>query len=197
MLAAAKHYQVKSFLFVGFFADQENNPFTMSGFYAYVPRRLAASGLHYSVVKNALYADPLVPYLPELIHRHNVIYPVADQSLSFISRHDSATAIASLATKPAMRDHGQVYYLTMQHNYNMVELSTIMTKVTGKAIGYQPVSLQQFAQIYAAEGDGSELGSMYAGGAKGLLATSTYDFHRLTGQMPTMMTDFLKTHYQA
>lgn len=195
ILAAAQKYQVQSFIFVGFFADQEDNPFTMSGFYGYVPRRLAGSGLHYSVVKNALYADPLVPYLPELIQRHNVIYPVGNQPLSFISREDSAKAIASLATQPAMRDHGQVYYLTMEQNYNMVELSSIMTQVSGHHIGYSPVSLKQFASIYAAEGDGSELASMYAGGAKGLLSTVSHDFHRLTGQRPMTMTQFLTANY--
>lgn len=41
----------------------------MSPFYAYVPRRLASSGIEYSIVKNSLYADPLVPYLEELIKR--------------------------------------------------------------------------------------------------------------------------------
>lgn len=196
VLAGAQRNHVSSFIFVSFFADQKNNPFQMSPFYAYVPRRLAGSGLAYAYVRNSLYADPLVPYLPELIERGNVIYPVGDQPMSFISRDDSAKAIASLAVQPVLRDHGQSYLLSMPHNYNMVELSTIMSQVTGKHIGYQPVSLQEFADIYAAEGDGSELSSMYAGGAKGLLAETAHDFHRLTGEDPVEMAAFLKKHYQ-
>lgn len=39
----------------------------------------------------------------------------------------------------------------------MVELSRIMTEVTGEKIGYQPVSLEEFANIYRSEGDGDEL----------------------------------------
>ena len=74
-------------IFVSFFADQENNPFVMSPFYAYVPRRLASSGIEYSIVKNSLYADPLVPYLEELIKRKNIIYPVGAEPLSFITRN--------------------------------------------------------------------------------------------------------------
>ncbi|WP_241201831.1 hypothetical protein ACQZOR_08770 [Lactobacillus delbrueckii subsp. bulgaricus] len=54
-------------------ADQANNPFQMAGYYAYLPARLASSKLSYAVVKNSLYADPLVSYLPELIARGNVI----------------------------------------------------------------------------------------------------------------------------
>lgn len=197
VLAGAQRNQVKSFIFVSFFADQVNNPFQMSPFYAYVPRRLAGSGLAYAYVRNSLYADPLVPYLPELIQRGNVIYPVGDQAMSFISRDDSAKAIASLAVQPVLRDHGQSYLLSMTSNYNMVELSHIMSHVTGKHIGYQPVSIQQFGEIYAAEGDGSELASMYAGGALGLLSETSNDFHRLTGEDPTDMETFLTKNYHA
>ena len=115
---------------VSFIADQYNNPFQMAGYYAYLPARLASSGLKYAVVKNSLYADPLVPYLPELIERHNIIYPVGDQAMSFISRQDSAEAIANVAVKPYLRDKGQNYLLTMSKNYTMPELSYIMPEMS-------------------------------------------------------------------
>lgn len=37
VLAGAKRNKIESFIFVSFFADQINNPFQMSPFYAYVP----------------------------------------------------------------------------------------------------------------------------------------------------------------
>lgn len=76
-IKALKQAHVASVVFVSFYADQENNPFTMSPYYAYAPRRLATTGLHYAVAKNSLYADPLVPYLPELIARKALIYLLA------------------------------------------------------------------------------------------------------------------------
>ncbi len=183
-------------IFVSFFADQENNPFVMSPFYAYVPRRLASSGIEYSIVKNSLYADPLVPDLDELIQRKNIIYPVGAKPLSFITRNDSAHAIACLAMQPVMRDQGQTYLLSMDKNYNMVELSYIMSRITDNQIGYAPVTTDEFAKIYADEGDGVELASMYAGGAKGLLSATSDDFHRLTGREPEEMEHFLRNGYQ-
>lgn len=102
-----KEAGVKHLVDVSFMADQANNPFQMAGYYAYLPARLAFSKLSYAVVKNSLYADPLVPYLPELIARGNVIYPVGDQAMSFISRKDSAEAIANVAVRPYLRDKGQ------------------------------------------------------------------------------------------
>lgn len=195
VLQAVKKAKAK-LIFVSFFADQENNPFVMSPFYAYVPRRLASSKVEYSIVKNSLYADPLVPYLEELIKRKNIIYPVGAQPLSFITRNDSAHAIACLAMQSIMRDQGQSYLLSMDKNYNMVELSYIMSRITDHKIGYASVTITEFAKIYAQEGDGKELASMYAGGAKGLLSETSDDFHRLTGREPEEMEHFLRNGYQ-
>lgn len=196
-IKAMKRAHVPSVIFVSFYADQENNPFTMSPYYAYTPRKLATSGLNYAVVKNSLYADPLVPYLPELIERQALIYPVGKHAMNFITLADSAKAIANLAVKPALRDQGQVYTLTQTHSLTMTELVQIMTGVTGHHIGYAPVSNQEFAQIYAEEGDGAELASMYAAGALGLFNQTTTDFETITGTQPESMADFLKRSYHA
>ncbi|WP_262315016.1 NAD(P)H-binding protein [Lacticaseibacillus parakribbianus] len=192
-LTAAK---VAGVVFVSFFADQERNPFVMSPYYAYAPRRLATSGLTYAVVKNALYADPLVPYLPELIQRQALIYPVGSQKLSFITLADSATAIAALATQPALRDRGQSYLLSQSTALSMPALGRIMSDVTGRPIGYHPVSNREFGRIYAAEGDGAELASMYAAGALGLLGGVSADYRRLTGYEPEGMAAFLTREYR-
>ncbi|MBU5362586.1 SDR family oxidoreductase [Enterococcus raffinosus] len=195
-LEAMKKAQVKKIIFVSFFADQEKNPFVMSPYYGYAPRRLAGSGLEYTIVKNSLYADPLVPYLPELIERKNIIYPIGQEKLSFISLDDSAEALVQVAIKPDLRDKGQTYLLSQEKNYSMSELGQIMSEVTGKTIGYQPVSLQEFADIYKGDGDGQELASMYQGGALGMLSKSTTDFETITGHQPTAMMDFLRTNWK-
>lgn len=195
-LAAIRQTGVRNVVDVSFIADQANNPFQMAGYYAYLPARLASSGLNYAVVKNSLYADPLVPYLPELIERHNVIYPIGGQAMSFISRHDSAEAIANVAVRPYLRNHGQNYLLTMKQNYNMVELSRIMSQVTGQKIGYAPETVAGFAKIYAAEGDGEELASMYQAAAMGLMDAVSDEFRHITGHWPQDMTSFLQENYQ-
>ncbi len=194
-LSAMTSAGVKNIVDVSFIADQYNNPFQMASYYAYLPVRLASSPFSYAVVKNSLYADPLVPYLPELIQRQNIIYPVGDQAMSFISRQDSAEAIANVAVKRYLRDRGQNYLLTMKQNYNMVELSTIMTKITGQQIGYAPTTLKEFADIYRSEGDGDELASMYHAAALGLMDATTADFQHITGHTPQTMTEFLASNY--
>lgn len=193
-LVAMRNAKVTKIIFVSFFADQEKNPFTMSPYYGYAARRLAGSGLAYTIVKNALYADPLIPYLPELIERGKIIYPIGKEKLSFISLDNSAEALAKLAVTPSLRDSGQSYLLSQLENYSMVELSEIMSEVTGEKIGYQPVALTKFAEIYPDDGD--ELASMYHGGALGMLRATTDDFERITGHTPMDMRTFLSKHYK-
>lgn len=197
VLAAMAKNNVKNLVAMSFMADQEDNPFVMSPFYGYLPRRLAGTNLNYAIAKNVLYADPLVPYLPELIERHALIYPVGKQKMSFIAIEDSAEAMAVMALTPEILRSRKSYLLTQSRSYTMPELGAVMTKVTGHQIGYKPVSVEKFGKIYAAEGDGSELASMYAGGAMGMLTGLSDDFAHLTGHEPESMEHFLKRKYQA
>lgn len=191
-----KEKKIQNLVAMSFIADQENNPFVMSPFYAYLPRRLAGTDLNYAIAKNALYADPLVPYLPELIQRQAIIYPVGKARLSFITIHDSAEAMAQMALRPEILQSRKTYLLTQTRAFSMTELGALMTRITGHQIGYQPVSVKKFAQIYAKEGDGEELASMYAGGAMGLLTGLSDDFAHLTGHDPESMSSFLSRTYQ-
>ena len=162
----------------------------MSAFYGYVPRRLAQTDLSYTILRNALYADPLVPYLPELIERHNVIYPMGDASLSFISLEESAAAFAKVAVTPALWRQ-TTYTLTQERSYTMPALARVLSAVSGQAIGYAPVTLSQFATLYNQGNEGHMLASMYAGGARGLLATVTDDYRKIMGRPAQSLPDFL------
>ncbi|WP_367295489.1 SDR family oxidoreductase [Levilactobacillus yonginensis] len=190
VIAAAKQAQVGHLIVMGFIADQATNPFDLSAFYGYVPRRLAASGLSYTILRNALYADPLVPYLPELIERKNVIYPMGDASLSFISLMESAAAFAEVAVRPELWTQ-PMYTLTQERSYTMPALAQVLQEVSGQPIGYAPVTLSEFEKMYNQGNEGHMLASMYAGGAQGLLATVTDDFKTIMGRPAQTLPDFL------
>jgi NAD(P)H dehydrogenase (quinone) len=190
VIAAAETAQVKHLLVMGFIADQADNPFDLSAFYGYVPRRLASSSLSYTILRNALYADPLVPYLPELIERHNVIYPMGDASLSFISLAESAAAFAEVAVTPSLWTQ-PMYTLTQERSYTMPALAQVLSQVSNETIGYAPVTLKQFEEMYNEGNEGHMLASMYAGGAKGLLATVTDDYRKIMGRPAQSLPDFL------
>lgn len=191
VIQAAKG-RVGHILAMGFIADQVNNPFDLSAFYGYLPRRLAESEIPYTIVRNALYADPLKPYLPELIERKNVIYPVGDKKLTFIGLDDSAKAFAKVATDDDLRIDGKIYTLTQTRNYTMPQLAAVLSEVSGQKIGYQPVTLQEFSDLYNQGGEGHMLSSMYHGGALGLLDVVTDDYQTIMGHPATDLKDIIK-----
>ncbi|WP_143462507.1 SDR family oxidoreductase [Levilactobacillus enshiensis] len=190
VIGAAEKAAVGHLIVMGFIADQANNPFDLSAFYGYVPRRLAATDLSYTILRNALYADPLVPYLPELIERKNVIYPLGDASLSFISLAESAAAFAQVAVTPSLWTQ-PIYTLTQERSYTMPALARVLSDVSGQPIGYAPVTLKQFGEMYNQGNEGHMLASMYAGGAQGLLATVTDDFRKIMDRPAQSLPDFL------
>ncbi|MFD1418481.1 NAD(P)H-binding protein [Companilactobacillus keshanensis] len=192
VINAAEKAHVGHILAMGFIADQENNPFDLSAFYGYLPRRLAESDLNFTIIKNSLYADPLIPYLPELIERKNVIYPIGKEALTFISLEDSAQAFAKVATSDKLRKNGKIYTLTQSRNYTMPELAQVLTYVSGHKIGYQPVTLQEFSDMYNQNGEGHMLGSMYQAGSMGLLNVVSDDYQEIMGHPATDLQEFLK-----
>ncbi|MFO8068694.1 MAG: NAD(P)H-binding protein [Alkalibacterium sp.] len=194
VVLAAEEAKVKHLIFVSFYADQENNPFQMSPFYGYASRRLACSSLSYTIMKNAMYADPLISYLPELIESGNVVYPVPHEKISFISRADSAKAIVAVAADASLQN--QTYTLTQDRSYTMTELADTLSDVADEKIGFSPMSLVAFAQTYdEPKGFGVLLASMYEAANRGLLDIVTGDFRRITGREAESLASYLKRHY--
>ncbi|WP_113754221.1 SDR family oxidoreductase, partial [Priestia endophytica] len=178
---AAEKVKVKHIIFVGFVADHENNPFKMSPFFGYASRRLASSNLSYTLVRNAMYADPLVPYLPELVERGRLLYPVGKGKISFISREDIARAIIQLSIKTEL--HGGRYTLTGEKAYSMSELAEVLSTVSHSTIKYDPMTVEEFASTYdEPKGFGEVLVSLYVAAERNLMDEVTDDYPLITGE---------------
>ncbi|MBY8913922.1 SDR family oxidoreductase [Bacillus sp. YC2] len=192
---AAEKAKVKHVIFVGFVADQENNPFKMSPFFGYASRRLASSNLSYTLVRNAMYADPLVPYLPELAERGRLLYPVGEGKISFISREDIAKAVIQLASNPKL--HGGRYTLTSEKAYSMPELAQILSKVSHSAINYNPMTVEEFASAYdEPKGFGEILVSLYVAAERNLMDEVTDDYQLITGEKTEELESYLMRNYK-
>lgn len=192
---AAEKAGVKQFIFIGFVADHENNPFKMSPFFGYAARRLASSDLPYTLARDAMYADPLVEYLPELAQRGRLLYPAGEGEISFISRADIAKAIVRLASAPER--YGGRYTLTGNKAYSMVELAEILSRVSGSPIRYEPMTAEEFAATYdEPEGFGIILASLYAAAQRNLMGEVTEDYHLLTGELPEGLESYLARNYK-
>lgn len=190
LVSAAQKANVSHIMFIGYYADQHNNPFHMSPYFGYAERLLASSQLNYTYVRMAMYMDPLKPYLSELAEMQKLIYPVGDGRINYISRNDIARGIVALLQQP--EKFGQRYLLS-GYSYSMTELAAILAEVTGTEIQYSPVSLEKFSEMYdEPKGFGPLLASMYEAGARGLLDQHSDDFEQLVHDKPQTFPEFLK-----
>lgn len=143
LVYAAKRSGVSHIIFIGFYADQHNNPFHMSPYFGYAERLLATSGVDYTYVRMAMYMDPLKPYLPELMKMHKLIYPAGDGRINYISRNDIARGVIAIIKNP---DTWGKRYLLSGYSYDMKELAAILSEASGTEIKYEPVSLETFTK---------------------------------------------------
>ncbi|ANU10951.1 hypothetical protein A1A1_18307 [Planococcus antarcticus DSM 14505] len=192
---AAEKTRIKQFIFIGFMADHGNNPFKMSPFFGYVQRRLASGSVPYTYIRNGMYSDPLPPYLPELARQGKVLYPVADQRISFISRKDLAKAIVQIAVREQL--HGKEYTLTGPKAWSMNELAELMSRISGSPIVYDPLSKEQFSELYdEPKGFGPVLVSLYEAASKGMMGEVTEDFERITGEKAEDLSVYMEREYR-
>lgn len=190
-ITAAEKANVKQFIFVGFIADHENSPFKMSPFFGYVPRRLASSQLNYTLTRNAMYSDPLPPYLSELVEIGQLPYPAGNGKINFVSRRDIARAVAQIAIRPEL--HEKKYTLTGNNAYSMEELASIFSEITGMTIRYSPMCVQEFAETYdEPKGFGPVLTSLYDAASRHLMDETTNDIKSITGEAPENLKHFIK-----
>ena len=194
-IVAAENLRIKQFIFIGFMADHGNNPFKMSPFFGYVQRRLASGNVPYTYIRNGMYSDPLPPYLQELAKRGQLLYPVADQRISFISRKDLAKAIVQIALREDLHDNE--YTLTGPKAWSMDELADLLSRISKTRIRYKPLSNQQFAELYdEPKGFGPILVSLYEAAAMGLMAEVTEDFERITGEKAEDLSTYIEREYE-
>ena len=194
-IVAAENMNVKQFIFIGFMADHGNNPFKMSPFFGYVQRRLASGTVPYTYIRNGMYSDPLPPYLPELARRGKILYPVADERISFISRKDLAAAIVQIALREELQN--QEHTLTGPKAWSMSELAQLFTQISGSPIVYDPLSNEEFASLYdEPKGFGPILVSLYQAAAKGLMGEVTDDFERIIGKSAEPLEFYVEREYR-
>lgn len=190
LVYAAKEANLKHIIYIGYYADQHNNPFHMSPYFGYAERLLATSGIDYTYIRMAMYMDPLKHYLPELAKMHKLIYPVGNGRINYISRHDIARGVIAVLQQP--KTWGQRYLLS-GYSYSMIELAEILSEVSGESIEYDPVSLETFAEMYdEPKGFGTLLASMYEAGARSLLDQHSDDFEKLVGDQPQTFKEFFR-----
>ncbi|MET0292754.1 MAG: NmrA family NAD(P)-binding protein [Steroidobacteraceae bacterium] len=156
---------------------------------------LRASGLGFTILRHALYADILVGDLRDTLATGVFRRPSGSARSAYVAREDLGFSAATVL----LRDEpsGQVYNETMERTYSGGEVAALIAEVFDKPVRFEPVPATEWPQ-YMTEHWGvppelakSTIGTMQAVEA-GEFDVVTHDYERITGRPARSMRQFME-----
>jgi NAD(P)H dehydrogenase (quinone) len=155
---------------------------------------IRASGLDFTILRHALYADILVGDLRETLATGKLHRPGGSARSAYVARED----LGHSAARVLMRDEpsGRTYTETMEQTYNGAEVAALISEVFGTPVAFEPVAAADWP-AYMTEKWGvppeisnSTVGTMQAVAA-GEFDVVTRDYREITGHAARDMRQFL------
>lgn len=159
-------------------------------------KAIRASGLGFTILRHALYADILVGDLQETLSTGVLRRASGKARCAYIARED----LGESAARILIRDEpsGLTYTETMEQTYSGEEVAALMSDVFGRPIRFEPVPAAEWPR-YMTEHWGvppelskSTVGTMQAVEA-GEFDLVTNDYASITGRPPRTMRQFLES----
>jgi uncharacterized protein YbjT (DUF2867 family) len=165
--------------------------FTLARDHGATEEHIRGSGLTYTFLRDNLYAD----FLPSMVGEDGVLRgPAGDGRAAVVAQDDIADAAVAVLRDPAPHA-GRTYQLTGPEALTFTEVAATLTRVTGRAVRYEPETL---SQAYASRASYGAPGwqvdawvSTYTAVAAGELAAVSPDVERLTGRPATSLARLL------
>jgi len=197
-IEAAKKAGVKHVIYTSM-PNPESSVVTFASDHLGTERALAASGLGWTVVRNAWYMENLFMALPAVLASGKWFTSSGEGRDPYISREDCArAAAAALASDQATNAR---YDITGSQAYTRAEIAALVSQVSGKPIDVIQVSDEQLAQGLTAAGMPAffvpVLVSFDTNTRLGYFDLVSEDVRKLTGQAPQSLRDFLVANKSA
>jgi len=194
---AAKAAGVRRLVHVGILGTDVTNGFVIMPYLLYAESAIATSGLAYTLLRNAYYADPIADWLPDLVKLGTVPYPTGRGAHPWASRDDMARAAAAVL---ASGDYdGEGFDLTGPVAHTTEDLCDIVQRVTGSPIAYRDASEAEYIASCLEAGEPEPfarlLATLYTPVRDGLTSFATNHIEQLTGQAPEPLDDFLRRQW--
>lgn len=201
-ITAAKEAGVKHVLYTSIDVKDFNHS-ALSGEVDIVPSHaktadhLKASGLHYTLLNNSLYAETLPMFLGENVVETGVFFPSGDGKVPFATRQDMAEAIANILAGSGHEN--KTYTIAADTLYSLSDVAGILTELSGKQVPNVNPPAEVFASVLTSAGVPEFLVKLSQGFAEAIkqneFETGRSELEQLLGRKPTTLKDYLKTAY--
>ena len=111
---------------------------------------LKKSGLTYTLLKNALYADRLPGFIGNGVDRNEVSLPAGNGMVPYATRLDMAEAAANVLLSDA--HNNKEYAISGDTLYSFSDIARFLSEITGRAIKYTSGQREVFIEQRKKEG---------------------------------------------
>ncbi len=159
---------------------------------------IKASGLTWTILKNALYTDGLPMFIGDKVLETGVIYfPSGEGKTSFTLRKDLAAGSAAVLTSEGHENKS--YEFSSDSSLSFGEIAALLSKLTGKKIVHISPSLSEYKETLTKAGVPAPIVGLLAGFGEGI-RQGEFDFPdtklaRLIGRETGTVEEFLKSVY--
>jgi NAD(P)H dehydrogenase (quinone) len=156
---------------------------------------LMASGMDYTILRHALYADIMVGDLDETLATGVLRRAGGSAPCAYIARDDLGLSAATVLARPGHAN--RIYTETMAETLTGDQIAALMSEVFGRQIRYEAVPSDEWAQYMTehwgvpAELSKSSISSMRAV-ENGEFDLVSSDYETITGRPPKTMRAFLE-----
>ncbi len=154
-----------------------------------------ASGMDYTILRHALYADIMVGDLDETLATGVLRRAGGSARCCYIARDDLSLSAATVLAQPGHEN--RVYTETMEAALTCDDIAAVMSEVFSKPIRYEAVPSGEWAQYMTdhwgvpLELSKSSIGTMRAI-ENGEFDIVSHDYEKITGRKPQTMQEFLQ-----
>jgi NAD(P)H dehydrogenase (quinone) len=156
---------------------------------------LMASGMEYTILRHALYADIMVGDLEETLATGVLRRASGSAKCAYIARSDLGVSAAKVLASPGHEN--RIYTETMEETLTCTQIAAAMSEVFGRAIRYEAVPSAEWPAYMTqhwgvpAELAKSSLGTMRAI-ENGEFDITSRDYESITGRKPQTLRQFLE-----
>lgn len=143
---AAAAAGVQRIVYTSFFGASPESTFLLARDHWYTEERIRASGMHFTFLRDNLYADFLTLYAGE----DGVLRgPADDGRLAAVARADVIDVAVAVLESASVDDPGSgvhddaVYHLTGPQSLTLAEFAEILTRVTGRPFSFRNETIEE------------------------------------------------------
>ncbi|MDR5710173.1 MAG: SDR family oxidoreductase [Armatimonadota bacterium] len=173
--------------------DAARNPVSFMRDHAETEVIIRDSGLRFTFLRNNLYAESLLTSAPQAVQTGVLRLPAGEGRVSFVAREDCARLAAAVLTTPGHEE--RIYEVTGPESLSYAEVAAVLSELSGRAVRYEPVSLEEYTRSMQAAGLApaavEAFASLYRAIAQGFFDRVSPAVREVTGQEPLPLREAL------